>query len=447
MCIARLQKKYYCKLMDLYKIKKCTALMADSTTDQRNTLLLKIASALQSNADFLFEANRKDMDNAAGLSPAVLSRLKFDRAKLDTVIESVEQVASLPDPVGKVLMREELDDGLFLEKINVPIGVIGMIFEARPDALVQIASLCLKSGNCLVLKGGSEALNTNRALYKVIADVSKDSFLTSDWIELLETRDDVAQMLKAEGFIDLIIPRGSYDFVRYVMKNTTIPVLGHAEGLCSMYIDKEASLTKAVECALDAKTNAPGTCNTIENLLVHKDIAPKVLPMLSKAFEKAGVTVLGDERCHSIINCLPATEADWDTEYLELKISIKIVDSIEEAIVFISEHTSHHTDAIITEDEKAKKLFMTKVDSSSVFCNCSTRFADGFRYGLGAEVGISTSKIHARGPVGLEGLMTTKFLVSGNGHKTGDYMGKDAKQFIHRMLTTEGSSKILGGEK
>ena len=421
--------------------------MADSTTEQRNNLLLKIASALRSNAQFLFEENRKDMDNAAGLSSAVLSRLKFDSAKLDTVVNSVIQVAALPDPVGKVLMREELDNGLFLEKINVPIGVIGMIFEARPDALVQIASLCLKSGNCLVLKGGSEAINTNRALYKVISDVSKDSFLTSSWIELLETREDVSYMLKAEGLIDLIIPRGSYDFVRYVMKNTTIPVLGHAEGLCSMYIDKEADLTKSVDCALDAKTNAPGTCNTIENLIVHRDIAPRVLPLLSKAFGKAGVTVLGDERCQSIIGCLPASDEDWDTEYLDLKISIKIVDSIEQAIAFISEHTSHHTDAIITEDENAKKLFMRKVDSSSVFCNCSTRFADGFRYGLGAEVGISTSKIHARGPVGLEGLMTTKFLVSGNGQKTGDYMGRDARKFKHKMLNTDGQSEILCGDR
>lgn len=421
--------------------------MADSTTEQRNNLLLKIASALRSNAQYLFEENRKDMDNAAGLSSAVLSRLKFDSAKLDTAVNSVIQVAALPDPVGKVLMREELDNGLFLEKINVPIGVIGMIFEARPDALVQIASLCLKSGNCLVLKGGSEAINTNRALYKVISDVSKDSFLTSSWIELLETREDVSYMLKAEGLIDLIIPRGSYDFVRYVMKNTTIPVLGHAEGLCSMYIDKEADLTKSVDCALDAKTNAPGTCNTIENLIVHRDIAPRVLPLLSKAFGKAGVTVLGDERCQSITGCLPASDEDWDTEYLDLKISIKIVDSIEQAIAFISEHTSHHTDAIITEDENAKKLFMRKVDSSSVFCNCSTRFADGFRYGLGAEVGISTSKIHARGPVGLEGLMTTKFLVSGNGQKTGDYMGRDARQFRHLMLNTDGQSEILCGDR
>ena len=433
--------------MDLCKVKKCTAIMADSTTAQRNGLLLEIASALQSNADFLFEENRKDMENARGLSPAVLSRLKFDRSKLDTVVESVRQVAALPDPVGKVLMREELDDNLFLEKINVPIGVIGMIFEARPDALVQIASLCLKSGNCLVLKGGSEALNTNRALFKVITDVSKDSFLTSSWIELLETRDDVAKMLAAEGFIDLIIPRGSYDFVRYVMKNTTIPVLGHAEGLCSMYIDKEASITKAVDCAVDAKTNAPGTCNTIENLIVHKDIAPSVLPLLSKAFEKAGVKVLGDPECQKIINCLPASEQDWDTEYLALTISIKIVNSIEDAIAFIAEHTSHHTDAIITEDEESKKLFMRKVDSSSVFCNCSTRFADGYRYGLGAEVGISTSKIHARGPVGLEGLMTTKFLVSGNGQKTGSYMGDNPRAFKHRMLDTNGKSEILCGDR
>lgn len=433
--------------MDLTKVRECTSLLAGSTAAQRNELLLRIASALEQNAQKIFEANRRDMENAKGLSPAVMSRLRFDRVKLNTVTASVIDVAKLPDPAGKVLMREELDNGLFLEKITVPIGVIGMIFEARPDALVQIASLCLKSGNCLVLKGGSEALQTNRALFETIVSCSRDSFATGNWIELLETREQVGEMLRAEGQIDLIIPRGSYDFVRYVMKNTAIPVLGHADGLCSMYVDKDADIDVAVTCALDAKTNSPGTCNAIENLIVHKDIAPSFLPQLALAYSDAGVEIVGDLRCSQIIDCRPAAEEDWDTEYLELKISIKIADSLEEAIAFIAKHTSHHTDAIITQNEEAKKTFMTKVDSSSVFCNCSTRFADGYRYGLGAEVGISTSKIHARGPVGLEGLMTTKFLLSGHGQVAGTYMGENAKPFAHRMLNASGPSEILCGEK
>ncbi len=428
----------------LTELRKACPALSSSSAEARNALLEEIARGLEADRKEIFSANEKDLENAKDLSQAVRSRLKFNEDKLQSVTDSLRDVASLEDPVGKVLMREELDSGLLLEKISVPIGVIGMIFEARPDALVQIASLCLKSGNCLVLKGGKEACLTNRALYESIVRSSlKCGF--GGWIELLETHEDVNQMLKSEGLIDLLIPRGSNAFVRYVMQNTTIPVLGHADGLCTMYIDRDADFSKAVTCALDAKTNYPGACNSIENMLVHADIAPAFVPLMIQAFEKAGVAVMGDEKCRQYAPCTPATDADWDTEYLDLKISIKVVDSIEQAVSFIAQHTSHHTDAIITENRTAERYFMEHVDSASVFCNCSTRFADGFRFGLGAEVGISTSKIHARGPVGLEGLMTTRFLLQGNAHTAGTYMGKDARQFTHRMLETGGPSQILKG--
>ena len=428
----------------LTELRKVSSELSSSSAEARNTLLLEIARNLEADRTAIFSANRKDLENAGDLSQAVRSRLKFNEEKLESVTASLRDVASLQDPVGRVLMREELDSGLLLEKISVPIGVIGMIFEARPDALVQIASLCLKSGNCLVLKGGKEACLTNRALYEsIIRSSSKCGF--GKWIELLETHEDVNQMLKAEGLIDLLIPRGSNSFVRYVMQNTNIPVLGHADGLCTMYIDRDADISKALTCTLDAKTNYPGACNSVENLLVHKDIAPSFVPPMVQAFEKAGVSVIGDKRCASFAPCTPATEEDWDTEYLDLKISIRIVDSIEEAVSFIAMHTSHHTDAIITENHESQRYFMEHVDSACVFCNCSTRFADGFRFGLGAEVGISTSRIHARGPVGLEGLMTTKYLLCGDAHTAGTYMGKDARVFTHRMLDTKGPSQILKG--
>lgn len=428
----------------LTELRKVCPALSSSSQQARNALLLEIARGLEKDKENIFKANEQDLENAKDLSPAVRSRLKFNEDKLMGVTGSLRDVAALEDPVGKVLMREELDNGLLLEKISVPIGVIGMIFEARPDALVQIASLCLKSGNCLVLKGGKEACLTNRALYESIVRSSSNQGF-GGWIELLETHEDVAAMLKAEGLIDLLIPRGSNAFVRYVMQNTTIPVLGHADGLCTMYIDRDADLSKAVTCALDAKTNYPGACNSIENMLVHRDIAPSFIPLMVRAFEKAGVTVLGDEECRQFAPCTPAADEDWDTEYLDLKISIKVVSSVEEAASFIARHTSHHTDAIITEDHKAERYFMEHVDSACVFCNCSTRFADGFRFGLGAEVGISTSKIHARGPVGLEGLMTTRFLLDGDAHVAGTYMGKDARPFTHRMLAAEGASQILKG--
>lgn len=423
---------------------QCTAL-SSSSVEQRNDLLLQICKGLQQDRNVILEANAEDLRNASALSESVKSRLKLDEAKLDSVIESIEDVVAQDDPIGKVLARRLLDDNLLLEKISVPLGVIGMVFEARPDAFLQIVSLCLKSGNCLVLKGGKEANLTNRVLYESIRRSCRGSFAGENWLLLLESHEDVKRMLEADGLVDLIIPRGSYELISYVKENTRIPVLGHADGLCAMYVDRSAFVGKAVACALDSKINYPAACNSIENLIVHKDIAKEFLPIMAKAFSENNVLIVGDERVSSIIRCARATEADWDTEYLGLEISILMVDSIDEAIDFIAHHTSHHTDAIIAEDELAMRKFLTKVDSADVFANCSTRFADGYRFGLGAEVGISTSKIHARGPVGLEGLMSSKYILQGRGQIVQTYMGSMCRPFKHQELSTEGVSQILNG--
>lgn len=430
-------------MQQIASVRKETAVMASSTDEQRNGLLESIADGLVRDSKAIFEANLQDMANATDCAASVRDRLKFGQEKFNSVIRSLSDVAALSDPIGKVLLRTELDDNLLLEKISVPIGVIGMVFEARPDALVQIVSLCIKSGNCIVLKGGKEAALTNKALFDSIQRSCEGSFAGTGWILLLQSHEDVNQMLKADGLIDLMIPRGTYAFVKYVKDNTRIPVLGHADGLCTMYIDRSAFVGKAVACALDAKTNYPAACNSIENLLVHKDISSEFLPIMAKAYSENGVSIVGDKRVCKIIGCPEATENDWDTEYLSLKISIRIVDSLDEAIAFIAAHTSHHTDAIIAEDEQAVRKFQTLVDSADVFANCSTRFADGYRFGLGAELGVSTSRIHARGPVGIEGLMTTKYLLSGQGQIVGTYMGPNAKGFKHIDLGTEGPSRIL----
>lgn len=424
-------------------VKSHCAALAFSSDGQRSELIGRMAEGLIRDSAAIFSANKADLENAASCSEAVRHRLLFDEAKLDGVASSLREVAALPDPVGRVLMRNQLDDNLLLEKISVPIGVVGMVFEARPDALVQIASLCLKSGNCLVLKGGSEAVMTNRALFRSIRNSCAESFIGPGWLELLESHEDVKVMLAADGLIDLVIPRGSNKFVKHVMSSTSIPVLGHSDGLCSMYIDKSAFIGKAVACALDAKVNYPAACNSIENLIVHRDIAAQFIPMMAKAYRENNVEILGDRAVAKLIPCRIASSSDWDTEYLGLKISIKIVSDIDEALEFIARHSSHHTDAIIAEDEDAQRRFLSSVDSADVFCNCSTRFADGYRFGLGAEVGISTSKVHARGPVGLEGLMTTKFLLKGQGQVAQTYTGRQARAFKHIDLGADGPSLIL----
>ena len=408
--------------------------LAVLSVEERNAALRGIQAALKQHKDTIFEQNRLDMAQAEEehLAGPLLKRLKFDEAKLNDVCSGIDSLIALPDPLGKVTLKRELTPGLNLYRVACPIGVIGVVFESRPDALVQIAGLCLKSGNAALLKGGREALRTNRALMEAMQEGVRN-LLPSGWAALLETRDDVNDMLSQDESIDLIIPRGSNAFVKYIMEHTTIPVMGHAEGLCHTYVDASADVDMAVKVVVDAKTQALAVCNATETLLVHEGIAAAFLPRCAEALREKGVEIRGDERTRAIIACEPATDADWDTEYLDAILSIKIVDSVEEAIAHINRHGSHHTDAILTKDEAAQQKFLSGVDSAGVYVNCSTRFADGFRYGFGAEVGIATGKLHARGPVGLEGLCTYKYQLIGSGQTVAETVS-GAISYTHRDL-------------
>lgn len=415
------------------RAKAASTPLSDTSVELRNRALLAMAEALRAHSAEIGEANRRDLEASRDLGDALQKRLVFDEKKLRGVVDGLEALASLPDPLGRVLTRTELAEGLHLRRVTCPIGVIGIIFEARPDALVQISSLCLKSGNAVLLKGGKEALHTNRILAEVIRNATEAVGLPGDWIQLLETREEVNGMLRLNEYIDLIVPRGSNSFVKYIMENTTIPVLGHSAGLCHLFLDASANLEKAVAIAVDAKTQAPATCNTVETLLVHKDAASRLLPAVCDALRSAGVELRGDEMSRSLVTWMkPATEEDWSTEYLALILSVKVVDDLAAAIAHINRFGSHHTDAIVTEDAAAAELFQRRVDSADVFWNASTRFADGYRFGLGAEVGISTSKIHARGPVGLEGLTIYKWLLSGQGDTVAPF-ADGRRAFTHRQ--------------
>ena len=397
-------------------LKKAQLHLSASSESVRNEALRLIYEELERDKDFIFAENKKDLEEAKGkIGDAVLGRLKFDEKKLKSVRDGILDLIALSDPIGRIEEKRELDSGFILTKKSVPIGVIGMIFEARPDALVQIVALCIKSGNAVILKGGKEAVNSNRALFKVISAALEKTSLTSAFLMLIESHEDVASILKMDKYIDLIIPRGSNAFVRYVMDNTRIPVLGHADGICSIYVDEYANMDIAVPIVLDSKIQYPAACNAVEMVLVNEKIKECFLPQIKKAFNDNGVIIHGDEEVRNIIECETLGEDDLFKEFLSLEVSIKCVKDTAEAIDLINSNGSHHTDAIITENAENKNLFFSLVDSADVFANCSTRFADGYRFGLGAEVGISTSKIHARGPVGLEGLMTTKWLLSGSG--------------------------------
>jgi len=425
---------------DLQTLKQAHKKIAVTTELERNKVLEALQYKLIERKAEIFSANRRDIEKAEIelLSKQLIKRLYFNEGKLKSVIDGIKQIILLPDPKGRILEARELDEGLILKRESCSIGVIGMIFESRPDALIQIAALCLKSANCIVLKGGSEAAETNRKLAEIIRDVSDElnfAAVGSRWIYLLETREQVKKMLELDEYIDLLIPRGSNEFVKYIMNNTTIPVLGHADGICHSYIHFDADIKKAVKVIVDSKCQYPAVCNALETLLVHRNIADRLLPELLTALESEGVEVRGDEKCRVIIPCVPAVELDWKTEYLDLILSIKIVESIDAAISHIHTYGSGHTDSILTESITTAEYFMNTVDSADVLWNCSTRFADGFRYGLGAEVGISTLKIHARGPVGLEGLMSYKWKIYGNGHIVADYSGEGCRQFTHKNLT------------
>ena len=416
--------------------KKAAIFMSALSREIKNYALQNIIKALEDNTDLIIEANKKDLGQAQKdhLEAPLLKRLKFDHGKLSEACEGIVSLISLEDPVGKTLSTTELDKGLTLFKVSRPIGVIGVIFESRPDALVQIAALCLKSGNAVLLKGGSEASATNRILANIISRAGVESGLPAGWLGLLETRSDVGQMLTLENLVDLIIPRGSNEFVRYIMDNTNIPVLGHADGICHLYIDRAADPKMAVDLSIDSKCQYVAVCNATETILVHEELARDILPVLKKELEGQGVKIFGCEKTGVIIDVEAATPKDWQTEYLDLIVSIKVVPSLKEAVEHINRYGSGHTDVIVTKDKQRALYFMDHVDTADAFVNCSSRFADGFRFGLGAEVGISTNKIHARGPVGLEGLMSYQWRLMGNGHMVKDYVGKKAKPFTHKSL-------------
>ena len=409
--------------------------LAAVSTEQKNHALSAIAEALTQAQQAIVAANHQDLVAAkqADLAEPLLKRLKFDDQKLAGTIVGIQSLIQLPDPVGRTLAATELDQGLDLYKVSCPIGVIGVIFESRPDALVQISSLCLKSGNALLLKGGSEAVNTNRALAAAIRQGAAVAGMPDGWIQLLETRADVNEMLKMDASIDLLIPRGSNAFVRYIMEHSNIPVLGHADGICHVYIDDQADLDMAVEVAADSKCQYVAVCNAAETLLVHQAVAADLLPALRDRLEALGVEIRGCQETRRHIDVAVATEEDWRTEYLDLIVSVKVVPSLDAAIDHINQFGSGHTDAIVTGDADHAQRFMALVDAGNVLWNCSTRFSDGFRYGLGAEVGISTNKIHARGPVGLEGLLIYKWQLFGSGQTVAPY-ADGTKTFTHRVI-------------
>lgn len=410
--------------------KQASFKLATLPSELKNKALEAIAAALEANKASIFEANSADLQAAeeAKLDQPIIKRLKFQEEKLKDSVEGMKSLITLEDPVGKVKLHTTLDDGFELYRVTCPIGVIGVIFESRPDALVQIASLCLKSGNAVFLKGGSEAANSNKILADIIYKAGVESGLPEGWLNLMTTRGEISEMLKLDEYLDLIIPRGSNAFVQYIMQNTSIAVLGHADGVCHTYIHKDADPAKALKVAVDAKTQYVSVCNATETFLVDRELEDTLLVQLVDTLRNAGVELYGDEFMQEKFGVLPAEE--WHHEYLDMKCSIKVVSGLEEAVEHINRYGSGHTDAIITEDKEAAEKFMLAVDSGSVLVNCSTRFADGFRYGFGAEVGVSTSKIHARGPVGLEGLVSYKYKIYGSGNIVGDY-ASGARTFKH----------------
>ncbi len=415
--------------------------LASLDTLTKNNALEAIANKIEQNKLQILQENAKDLEEAKKLlenneiTKSTYNRLKLDENKMRDMIQGIKDVKRLEDPVNKKLWAMGMDSGLDLYRVSCPIGVIGVIFEARPDVIPQICSLAVKSANAVILKGGKEAQNTNTILANLIKEaLSEIPQFPDNVINLLFTRDDVAEMLKMDKYIDLIIPRGGNSLVTYVKNNTKIPVMGHADGICHIYIDEDADVKKATDICIDAKTQYPSACNAVETILIHESLVENYLPQLVIEFEKAGVKVKGDEKCKQFVPHLElATTEDWATEYGDLTISIKTVKDLFDAVAHINVYGSGHTDCIISEDKRSIEVFMNLVDSAGVFANASTRFADGFRYGLGAEVGISTSKTHARGPVGLEGLTIYKYKLFGKGHVVAPYAdGK--KTFIHQRI-------------
>ena len=405
------------------QVRSASVIISQTENQIRIKALNLMADYLEKNSKEILDANHEDFNRAEkkGISKPLLSRLKLSKEKLSLGIEGVRKVGYLSDPLGQIQIKRELSRGLILERKTVPIGVLGVIFESRPDAVMQISSLAIRSGNGVILKGGSEANFTNIAISSALQEGLNKAGLDDNAICLLTSREESMAMLNLEKIINLIIPRGSNELVKFIQENTRIPVLGHADGICHLFIDKEANLEMALSVALDSKIQYPAACNALETLLIHKDIAPVFLERAIPLFESNNVNLLGDKKSLALGVKSEANYEDWKTEYLDLILSIKIVDHLDEAITHVQEYSSKHTDGIITDNLRSAKKFMNEVNSSGVFHNCSTRFADGFRYGFGAEVGISTQTLPPRGPVGLEGLVTYKYFLKGEGNIVDDF--------------------------
>ncbi len=418
------------------RVRRGAMALARCSDRERQAAVRAMADALEHCREAILLANQADLEaaGAEGLAHALVARLKLDSSKLEGAIAGVREVADLPDPLGRRLLHTELDAGLVLERITVPLGVLGVIFEARPDAVMQIASLAIRSGNGAILKGGKEASRSCSAILAALQQGLAGTSVDPSCLELLTSREESLALLRLDGLVDLIIPRGSNALVRYIQDHTRIPVLGHADGLCHLYIDSAADVEQAVRLTLDSKTQYSAACNAIETLLVHQTIAPAFLAAAIPALQGAGVELRGDPQACALGIPTSATEADWDTEYSDLILSVKVVADLEEALAHIAQHGSRHTEAICTSDRATAEQFLASVDSAGVYWNCSTRFADGHRYGFGAEVGISTQTLPPRGPVGLEGLVTYRYLLRGEGHIAADYASGE-RSFTHRPLS------------
>lgn len=403
------------------KARQASAQIAQASTEAKNRALMAMAEALDNSRDKLAQANELDLDNgrANGLDPAMLDRLELTPARIDTMIEGLRQVASLADPVGIIDDMKYMPSGIQVGKMRVPLGVVGIIYESRPNVTVEAASLCLKSGNATILRGGSEAIHSNQAVAVCISQGLSQAGLPEEAVQVVKTTDRAAvgELITMPEYVDVIVPRGGKGLIERVSKDAKVAVIKHLDGICHVYIDRDADREKAVNVAFNAKTHRYGTCNTMETLLVDEPIAEFILPTLAVKYQQEGVELRGCEATRRILTDIGvASEEDWSTEYLAPVLSVKIVSGMDEAIAHINKYGSHHTDSIITESYTRGRVFITAVDSSSVMINASTRFADGFEYGLGAEIGISTDKIHARGPVGLDGLTSQKYVVFGDGH-------------------------------
>ncbi|MCH2159376.1 MAG: glutamate-5-semialdehyde dehydrogenase [Oleiphilaceae bacterium] len=401
--------------------RKAAAEMAAVSTSQKNQALLATAEILDQCREELAAANAQDLENGRnnGLEPAMLDRLELTPARIDTMIEGLKQVAALPDPIGVINDLKYMPSGIQVGKMRVPLGVIGIIYESRPNVTVEAASLCIKSGNATILRGGSEAIHSNKAVAQCIAEGLKQAGLSESAVQVVETTDRAAvgELITMPEYVDVIVPRGGKGLIERISRDAKVTVIKHLDGICHVYLDADADAEKAQRIAINAKTQRYGTCNTMETLLVNVSRAEELLPALEQEYAHIGVELRACAKAQKILNsCVAATEEDWETEYLAPILSIKIVEDMDEAIAHINKYGSHHTDSIVTENYTRGREFITRVDSSSVMINASTRFADGFEYGLGAEIGISTDKIHARGPVGLEGLTSEKYVVLGDGH-------------------------------